>query len=69
VHGDLKFDPGQKGTGFAHGCNEMDVMSALGQKRTFCAAAIVFFCNLLVGAQQFSAKIRYPRLFDHLVGA
>jgi hypothetical protein len=41
-------------------------MSALGQKRTLPG---VFFCNLLVGAQQFSAKIRYPRLFDHLVGA
>jgi hypothetical protein len=30
----LKFDPSQKGTWSAHGCNEMDVMSALGQKQT-----------------------------------
>jgi hypothetical protein len=30
----LKIDPSQKGTWSAHGCNEMDVMSALGQKQT-----------------------------------
>src|SRR5215469_18141778 len=31
----VKFDPSQKGTWSEHGCNEMDVLSALGQKRTF----------------------------------